>query len=43
MLRDSVEGIWVAGLPAEIDVIIVGQEYVTTGVPVQVAYQEALK
>ena len=43
VLRDSVEGIWVAGLPPEIDVIIVGQEYVTTGVPVQVAYQEALK
>ena len=43
VLRDSVDGIWVAGLPEQVDVIVVGQEYVTSGVPVKVAYQETSK
>ncbi|MCF2872178.1 efflux RND transporter periplasmic adaptor subunit [Octadecabacter sp. G9-8] len=34
ILRDTVDGIWVAGLPDSVDVIVVGQEYVTDGVPV---------
>jgi len=41
VLRDSVDGIWVSGLPEQVDVLIVGQEYVTSGVRVAVTYQEA--
>ncbi|WP_461469461.1 efflux RND transporter periplasmic adaptor subunit [Pararhodobacter sp.] len=37
VLRDAPEGVWVAGLPTEADVIVVGQEYVTDGVVVRVA------
>jgi multidrug efflux system membrane fusion protein len=40
VLRDTVEGIWLAGLPQKADVIIIGQEYVVAGVPVEAAYQE---
>lgn len=40
VLRDTVEGIWVAGLPEQVDIIVVGQEYVIEGVPVKVSYQE---
>ena len=39
-IRDNVEGIWVAGLPAQIDIIVVGQEYVTDGRDVDVTYKE---
>lgn len=41
VLRDTVDGIWVSGLPDTVDVIVVGQEYVTEGVPVVPTYQEA--
>ncbi len=41
VLRDTTEGIWVAGLAAEAVIIVVGQEYVTEGVPVAVTYREA--
>ncbi|MEE9427597.1 MAG: efflux RND transporter periplasmic adaptor subunit [Paracoccaceae bacterium] len=41
VLRDTVDGIWVAGLSSSVDVIVVGQEYVIEGVAVKVAYQEA--
>ncbi len=34
VLRDTPEGIWVAGLPEVVEVIVVGQEYVTDGVEV---------
>ena len=40
VLRDSVDGIWVGGLPQNVNVIVVGQEYVTSGVPVDVSYRE---
>lgn len=40
VLRDTTEGIWVGGLPPSIDVIVVGQEFVTDGVPVAVTYRE---
>ncbi len=40
VLRDTVEGIWVAGLADEADVIITGQEYVTDGVKIDVSLQE---
>ncbi|NCO21846.1 MAG: efflux RND transporter periplasmic adaptor subunit [Rhodobacterales bacterium] len=34
VLRDTVDGVWVAGLPDEVAIIVVGQEYVTDGVSV---------
>ena len=39
LLRDTVEGVWVTGLPDTADVIVVGQEYVTDGVPVLATYR----
>lgn len=41
VLRDTIEGFWVTGLPDEVSVIIVGQEYVTDGVPIAPTFQEA--
>ena len=43
VLRDTAEGIYVTGLPDQVDVITVGQEFVTDGVPVEPTYREALK
>ena len=40
VLRDTAQGVWVAGLDKTAEVIIVGQEYVTDGVSVAVTYQE---
>lgn len=40
VLQDTVEGVFVSGLPEEADVIIVGQEFVTDGVPVAVSFRE---
>lgn len=34
LLRDTPNGVWLAGLPKRVDVIVVGQEYVTEGVKV---------
>ena len=34
LIRDTAEGVWVSGLPDRADVIVIGQEYVTDGVPV---------
>ncbi len=31
IIRDTLEGFWLSGLPQEVDVIVVGQEYVTDG------------
>lgn len=41
VLRDTRDGIWVAGLGETVDVIVVGQEFVTDGVPVDVTMREA--
>jgi multidrug efflux system membrane fusion protein len=41
LLRDTARGVWLAGLPDQADVIVIGQEYVTDGVPVRAVYQEA--
>ena len=41
VIRDTTEGIWVAGLANVADVIVVGQEFVTDGVPVKATYREA--
>ncbi|MCU4651846.1 efflux RND transporter periplasmic adaptor subunit [Roseibacterium sp. SDUM158016] len=40
MLRDTVRGVWLTGLPEVADVITVGQEFVTDGVEVRVTYEE---
>ncbi len=40
VIRDSAEGMWVAGLEPEADVIVVGQEYVTDGTPVAAQFRE---
>ena len=41
VLRDTVDGMWVTGLPDEVSVIVVGQEYVIDGVLVRPTFQEA--
>ncbi|PIE15292.1 MAG: efflux transporter periplasmic adaptor subunit [Rhodobacterales bacterium] len=41
ILRDSLDGVWVSGLPDQVNVITAGHEYVTKGVKVAVTYQEA--
>jgi len=40
ILGDTREGMWVAGLPPFVDVIILGQEYVTEGQKVDARYAE---
>ncbi len=40
VLRDTMNGIWVTGLPDEARVITRGQEYVVDGVPVKVTLEE---
>lgn len=40
VIRDSTDGIWIAGLDTDVEVIVVGQEFVTDGVPVEVSYRE---
>ncbi|GAA6207930.1 efflux RND transporter periplasmic adaptor subunit [Cognatishimia sp. WU-CL00825] len=39
-LRDTIDGVWLSGLPDKANVIIIGQEYVVSGVPVEASYQE---
>ncbi len=43
VLRDTPDGIWVSGLGETADVIVVGQEFVTNGVPVKVTYRESFE
>ncbi len=43
LLRDSIDGVWLAGLPETVDVITVGQEYVTDGVPVAPSFEEVIQ
>lgn len=40
LIRDTPQGVWLAGLPESAEVILVGQEFVTDGVPVRVTYEE---
>ncbi|MEL6463378.1 MAG: efflux RND transporter periplasmic adaptor subunit [Pseudomonadota bacterium] len=40
VVRDTAQGIWLTGLPEEINVIVVGQEFVTAGVTVAPTFQE---
>lgn len=41
VLRDTPQGVWLTGLPASADVILVGQEFVIDGVAVAVTYEPA--
>lgn len=43
LVRDTPEGIWVTGLPEEVSVIVVGQDFVTAGVKVTPTWREADK
>lgn len=40
VMRDTIDGIWVTGLPEVADVIVVGHEFVTAGVTVAPTWQE---
>ncbi|MDA5555544.1 efflux RND transporter periplasmic adaptor subunit [Shimia sp. MMG029] len=40
ILRDGTDGVWLGGLPEMANVIVVGQEFVTTGVEVNPTYRE---
>jgi multidrug efflux system membrane fusion protein len=40
VLRDTAQGMWLTGLPDEIDVIVIGQEFVTQGVKVDPTFEE---
>ena len=39
LLRDTAEGVWVGGLPNAVDIIVVGQEFVTRGVSVEPTFR----
>ncbi|PID37151.1 MAG: efflux transporter periplasmic adaptor subunit [Rhodobacterales bacterium] len=41
MERDTLEGVWVSGLPEKITLIVIGQDYVKEGVAVAAVYREA--
>ena len=41
MIRDTAEGVWVADLPDQVNIITVGQEFVIDGVAVEPTYSEA--
>ena len=43
ILRDTAEGIYVTGLPDQVDVITVGQEFVTDGVTVAPSFEEVIQ
>ena len=40
LLRDTAQGVWLAGLPEETNVILVGQEYDQDGIIVEPTYRE---
>lgn len=41
LLRDTAQGVWVTDLPDAVDIITIGQEFVTDGVRVTPTYREA--
>ncbi|MEQ5870453.1 efflux RND transporter periplasmic adaptor subunit [Sagittula sp. NFXS13] len=43
VLRDTRQGVWVTGLPDTVDIIILGQEYVTDGVPLAPSFEEVIQ
>ncbi|MFQ6547832.1 efflux RND transporter periplasmic adaptor subunit [Aestuariibius sp. 2305UL40-4] len=40
LLRDTVEGVWLGGLDDTVEVIVVGQEFVSDGIPVDVTFRD---
>jgi len=40
IVRDTVDGVWLSGLPEDIQVIVVGQDFVTAGTPITVTLRE---
>ncbi len=40
IINDSIDGVWVTGLPELVEVIVVGQEFVTSGRRVTVTYKD---
>lgn len=40
IVRDTSKGVWLTGLPEEVDVIVVGQEYVVDGRAIEVSMRE---
>ena len=43
VLRDAPEGIYLSGLPEQVDVITVGQEFVTDGVMIAPSFEEVIQ
>lgn len=43
LVRDTREGMWVTGLPQEVDLIVVGQEFVTDGVRVDARFRAPIE
>ncbi|MEM9550990.1 MAG: efflux RND transporter periplasmic adaptor subunit [Pseudomonadota bacterium] len=43
VIRDTVEGVWLSGLGASADVIVIGQDFVTAGVAVAPTYRDQLQ
>ncbi|ETW13137.1 efflux transporter, RND family, MFP subunit [Roseivivax marinus] len=43
IVRDTAQGLWVTGLPEAADVITLGQEYVTDGVPVAPSFEPVIQ
>lgn len=43
VLRDTRAGVWAGGLPERVDVITVGQEYVTDGVPLRPSFEQVVQ
>lgn len=41
VIRDSASGVWVGGLPESVDIIVVGQEFVSDGRAVAVTWRDA--
>jgi len=41
LLRDTADGVWVTDLPDMVDIITIGQEFVTDGVRVTPTFAEA--
>lgn len=39
ILRDTLDGVWLAGLPEKAEVIVVGQEYVVDGRRIEITYR----
>ncbi|MEM1078749.1 MAG: efflux RND transporter periplasmic adaptor subunit [Pseudomonadota bacterium] len=40
VVRDTIDGVWLSGLPEQVEVIVVGQDFVTAGTPLEVTLRE---